>query len=961
MKTTKLFGFVFTAILLLMAGVSNAQLSGNYTVGGSNPDFATLPDVTTALQTQGVSGPVTFNLRAGTYETNGGTERALEIHGVPGASGANIVTFQADAASGATVENTILSRSVGDYSFGEIVHCTIGFLTFRNLTFQYSDTTITGIGGGGLDFRPTAGTQIDSVSILGCHIKAVGTLKMNPGLGFHGRGSAIRIEDNLFDGTGAGLFVAGGTVTPYTEVDIINNTFRRMEAYFRVGSPAGTTISLDQCFQYNIIGNDIDNEWVNTNLTGIFVREGGNGNISGNRIRNVPYHAYPFSRYFGIYVISTLSGLPVTISNNMISNIMKNCWGMYLLGTNFKVYHNTIAFSLTGLVDLLGIKLTNVTNSEFINNMIISQAEGNSYNHILEIDGTSSNNTFESNNFYSEPFYILENGVVYDSLAAWQTAGHGANSRSIMPEFLGAHATDVHLSDCSAGDSTFWGIQLAEVTVDFDGEARDLVHPYMGADEVDSFRPDLFSSINLTATDGGQSMVSGDLDGDGDDDIAVANWDPTTGDVSLFWNDGQGNFSAPQHLAMGTEPTVIKIEDVDRDGNMDLIATTNNAPVIRWGMGGGTFSNIVNMPDPQTLGPVEDIEFVPWSDDHSIWYIVQTHFGIVGVDSGWVSLVFHDNRTFEYATKPHLAPQRAGMNPSDVVTTDLDNDGYIDFVVSDYITNKAITFMNLGFGSEWLGYTNAQVISTPNDYGSAPYHATMTAGDLDGDSFNDILIGNWVPPGVDSLVWLKNDGSGQFNIERIGLDSRRTTQSFSLFDYDGDGDLDIITGTVEGDMVLYLNNGSGDFELLQLCQTSNYGETDLTMLTGQFNDDLYPDVAVLTANYFGTMLNHNYIVGIQDDSPKDVITPQQYRLAQNYPNPFNPSTTIRFELPANAQVDLRVYNLLGQEVAVLINNEELSSGVYKYSFNASHLSSGVYFYRIITKDFVQTKKMVLLR
>ena len=62
-----------------MAGVNYAQLSGNYTVGGSNPDFASLPDVTSALQTQGVSGPVTFNLRAGTYETNGGTERALQI------------------------------------------------------------------------------------------------------------------------------------------------------------------------------------------------------------------------------------------------------------------------------------------------------------------------------------------------------------------------------------------------------------------------------------------------------------------------------------------------------------------------------------------------------------------------------------------------------------------------------------------------------------------------------------------------------------------------------------------------------------------------------------------------------------------------------------------------------------------------------------------------------------------
>jgi len=101
------------------------------------------------------------------------------------------------------------------------------------------------------------------------------------------------------------------------------------------------------------------------------------------------------------------------------------------------------------------------------------------------------------------------------------------------------------------------------------------------------------------------------------------------------------------------------------------------------------------------------------------------------------------------------------------------------------------------------------------------------------------------------------------------------------------------------------------------------------------------------------------ITGIDDQSTIGI--PDEFSLKQNYPNPFNPSTTIRFELPVSSQVDLRIYNLLGQEVAVLINNEELSSGVFKYNFNASQLPSGVYFYRIITKEFVRTKKMVLLR
>ena len=91
-----------------------------------------------------------------------------------------------------------------------------------------------------------------------------------------------------------------------------------------------------------------------------------------------------------------------------------------------------------------------------------------------------------------------------------------------------------------------------------------------------------------------------------------------------------------------------------------------------------------------------------------------------------------------------------------------------------------------------------------------------------------------------------------------------------------------------------------------------------------------------------------------------VGNPAEFLLFQNYPNPFNPSTTIRFELPVNSQVDLRIYNLLGQEVEVLINNEELNSGAYKYNFNASQLTSGVYFYKLQADSFIITKKMVLL-
>jgi len=88
--------------------------------------------------------------------------------------------------------------------------------------------------------------------------------------------------------------------------------------------------------------------------------------------------------------------------------------------------------------------------------------------------------------------------------------------------------------------------------------------------------------------------------------------------------------------------------------------------------------------------------------------------------------------------------------------------------------------------------------------------------------------------------------------------------------------------------------------------------------------------------------------------------PEVYTLEQNYPNPFNPSTTIVFELPRISQVTLTVYDLLGREVSVLVN-EGMSAGHHEATFDASSLSSGVYFYRLQAGDFVSTKKMVVLK
>jgi hypothetical protein len=89
-------------------------------------------------------------------------------------------------------------------------------------------------------------------------------------------------------------------------------------------------------------------------------------------------------------------------------------------------------------------------------------------------------------------------------------------------------------------------------------------------------------------------------------------------------------------------------------------------------------------------------------------------------------------------------------------------------------------------------------------------------------------------------------------------------------------------------------------------------------------------------------------------------SPSAFTLSQNYPNPFNPSTTIKYELPKSSDVRLSVFDILGREVSVLVN-ERRDAGVHEVKFDGSNLASGVYLYRLTSRDFVATKRMLILK
>jgi hypothetical protein len=159
---------------------------------------------------------------------------------------------------------------------------------------------------------------------------------------------------------------------------------------------------------------------------------------------------------------------------------------------------------------------------------------------------------------------------------------------------------------------------------------------------------------------------------------------------------------------------------------------------------------------------------------------------------------------------------------------------------------------------------------------------------------------------------------------------------------------------LRGYIINGISSGTDQFYVQMVVDTVDAGDGDY-MMSGVYSDDTPPqgDAPI------------NYKTKVFFENSSNSLTsgnqiPKEYSLSQNYPNPFNPSTTIKYSLPKDGLVTMKIYDLAGREVAKLVN-EVKKAGNYQVQFNASNLASGVYFYRIQSNDFVMTKRMVLIK
>jgi len=160
-------------------------------------------------------------------------------------------------------------------------------------------------------------------------------------------------------------------------------------------------------------------------------------------------------------------------------------------------------------------------------------------------------------------------------------------------------------------------------------------------------------------------------------------------------------------------------------------------------------------------------------------------------------------------------------------------------------------------------------------------------------------------------------------------------------------------------LIGYSQNGRVDWWVLDMGSASSaVAQTKLQSAVGQnFVGLARQGNAMVTPGFLADTLFRSVVVSVAEDEDDVPLT---YELRQNYPNPFNPTTIIRYQLPLQSYVTLKVFDILGRDVATLVN-EVKQPGTYSVQWHASGVASGVYFCRLQAGQFSAMKKMVLMR
>ena len=338
---------------------------------------------------------------------------------------------------------------------------------------------------------------------------------------------------------------------------------------------------------------------------------------------------------------------------------------------------------------------------------------------------------------------------------------------------------------------------------------------------------------------------------------------------------------------------------------------------------------------------IQDVQYSKFGSGYSGYNNYEvTVRGIVTADTSYIN----GNETGT-ASSPAVYIQN-GSGPWSgirIFGTEADNTSHGDDVTITGIVNE-------NYGVTQIGTTGSGVVVTVNSTGNTlPEPTTITTAEIDDLPGGSVQAEQWegVLVKVENVTVTNENADGDPGPDEGSGGNRNY------------GDI-LVADTSDSNVRIDLEDGG---------RYQEYHNYWLPYLENQpiriYQGDTFESITGIVWYSFShykiiPRINEDFVGHVSSVDNNTNASPYQYKLSQNYPNPFNPGTRINYTIKEPGMVTLKVYNILGQEVATIVN-EVKSAGSYHVNFDASKLSSGIYLYRLNANGFIQTKKMILIK
>ena len=495
---------------------------------------------------------------------------------------------------------------------------------------------------------------------------------------------------------------------------------------------------------------------------------------------------------------------------------------------------------------------------------------------------------------------------------------------------------------------------------------------------------------------GYEVATAGDVNGDGYDDIMISDnkWDNRKGKVFLFCGGTFVDNAADAELkGLGSlfGCVLSALGDLNKDGYDDIVISPSKSSYPGIFFGGDSMSvypNLIldeyeNGGSGSFAGDVNNDGYI----DIIAGYVTPYEAGEVLLYLGGdpfdktPDLVFYGEEQ-DYTTLFGNKLASAG---------DVNNDGYDDIIVG-------AENYDINLGRAYIFYGGNPMDNIPDVIldGEREQHihfgnAVCSGKDINNDGFDDVVIGSLLDNGEVGKAYVYFGGSPMDDTVDVILQGDQDDDGFgfsvSADDFNGDGYSDVLVGAYKSRKAfVYFGGADMDNEADVVINGEDYSYYARSVSTaGDVNNDGRAEIIV---GAWGAKLAFLYEIAAGGTNVESQLTePNNYELFQNYPNPFNPSTKIKYTIPRlggqasvgtghtsissregkersdrGVLVTLKIYNILGHEVTTLVNEQQLP-GNYEVEFSSSsqHLVSGIYFYKLTAGNFIETKKMLLLK